>query len=163
MCQRPASPKPPTLFDEVGARGSLKHLSQETRSSASAGLEAASHSVMYRWGSGTMRNRIVFKEGSVEAMASLREQDDEFCRRLRAAVEWGSEFCPTTVITEPCTSRPIFNYTGRTSSAAKGASPKRCSRHLSPGAVFSCLVPMPVSIVTSKYQVSRHGPHRLSQ
>jgi hypothetical protein len=30
-----------------------------------------------------MRNRIVFEEGSVEAIARLREQDDEFCRRLR--------------------------------------------------------------------------------
>jgi hypothetical protein len=57
-----------------------------------------------------MRNRIVFEEGGGEAVARLRHQDDEFCRRLRAAVEQGSEFCPTTVSTEPCMSRPVFNY-----------------------------------------------------
>jgi hypothetical protein len=56
------------------------------------------------------RNRVIFEEGGVEAMARLQEQDDEFCRRLRIAVERGSEFCPTTVSTEPCTSRPILNY-----------------------------------------------------
>ena len=44
-----------------------------------------------------------------EALARLREQDDEFCRKLRAAVERGSEFCPTTVSTES-TSRPVSNY-----------------------------------------------------
>jgi hypothetical protein len=58
-----------------------------------------------------MRKRIVFEEGNLEAKARLREQDDEFWRRLRAAVGEGSEFCPTIVSTEPCTSRPIFNYT----------------------------------------------------
>jgi hypothetical protein len=57
-----------------------------------------------------MRNRIIFEEGSVEAVASLREQDDEFSRRLRIAIEMGSEFCPTNVSTKPCTRRPILNY-----------------------------------------------------
>jgi hypothetical protein len=47
----------------------------------------------------------------VEAAYRLRELDDEFCRRLRAAIEKGSEFCPTTVSTEPCTKRPVLNYT----------------------------------------------------
>jgi hypothetical protein len=47
------------------------------------------------------RNRVIFKEGGVEAAYRLRELDDEFCRRLRAAIEKGSEFCPTTVSTEP--------------------------------------------------------------
>jgi len=56
---------------------------------------------------GTMTKRI-FEEGTLEAMARLREQDDEFCRRLRIAVEMGKEFCPTTVSTEPCTNRPIL-------------------------------------------------------
>jgi hypothetical protein len=58
-----------------------------------------------------MGNRTIFEEGSVEAIARLREQDDEFCRRLRIAIEAGSEFCPTNVSTKPCTSRPILNYT----------------------------------------------------
>jgi hypothetical protein len=54
---------------------------------------------------------VLLHEGSVEAIASVQEQDDEFCRRLRIAIEMGSEFCPTTVSTKPCTSRPILNYT----------------------------------------------------
>jgi len=58
-----------------------------------------------------MRNRILFDEGSVEAIARVREQDDEFCRRLRIAVEMGREFCPTSVSTKPCTNRPLLNYT----------------------------------------------------
>ena len=57
-----------------------------------------------------MANRTTFDEGSVEAIARLREQDDEFCRRLRTAIEMGNEFCPTGVSTKPCTSRPILNY-----------------------------------------------------
>jgi hypothetical protein len=57
-----------------------------------------------------MSKQITFEEGSVEATVRLRAQDDEFCRRLRIAIETGREFCPTTVRTEPCTSRPILNY-----------------------------------------------------
>jgi hypothetical protein len=52
----------------------------------------------------------IFEEGSAEDAASLRKQDDEFCRRLRIAIEMGSEFCPTTVSTNPCTTRPISKY-----------------------------------------------------
>ena len=57
------------------------------------------------------RNRAIFEEGAVEDAYRLRELDDEFCRRLRAAIEKGSEFCPITVNTEPCTKRPVLNYT----------------------------------------------------
>jgi hypothetical protein len=56
------------------------------------------------------QNQVVFEEGSVEAIARLQKQDEEFCRRLRIAIETGRECCPTTVFTEPCTSRPILNY-----------------------------------------------------
>src|SRR4029434_4700124 len=106
---RPGILKAPTLLVDLRGTGGRKHLNHE-RSSASAGLGAARYSVTdtYPWGD-TMRNRIIFEEGSVEAIASLREQDDEFCRRLRIALEMGSEFCPTTVSTKPCTSRPILN------------------------------------------------------
>jgi hypothetical protein len=52
-----------------------------------------------------------FEEGKLEATTRLRNQNDEFCQRLRIAVEMGTEFCPTTVTTEPCTKRPISNYT----------------------------------------------------
>ena len=59
----------------------------------------------------TMAKRnFIFDEGSVEDVERLRKQDEEFCRRLRIAVEMGDEFCPTSVITAPCTSRPVLNY-----------------------------------------------------
>jgi hypothetical protein len=45
-----------------------------------------------------------------EALARLQKQDEEFCRRLRAAIETGRECCPTAVFTEPCTNRPVSNY-----------------------------------------------------
>jgi hypothetical protein len=57
------------------------------------------------------RNKAVFDEGSAEAVARLREQDEQFCRMLRAAIERGTEFCPTGISTAPCTQRPILNYT----------------------------------------------------
>jgi hypothetical protein len=53
---------------------------------------------------------LVIEEGSLEAMARLQKQDEEFCRRLRAAIETGRERCPTTIFAESCTNRPVSNY-----------------------------------------------------
>jgi hypothetical protein len=39
-----------------------------------------------------------------------REQDDDFCRALRAALWAGKESCPVGVSTEPSTKKPILNY-----------------------------------------------------
>src|SRR5258707_7108812 len=62
-------------------------------------------------GGGTMSKRnLIIEEGSVEAMARLQKQDEEFCRRLRAAIETGREGCPTTGFTQPCTNRPVSKY-----------------------------------------------------
>ena len=63
-------------------------------------------------GGGTMskRKQVFFEQDGVEAMARLQKQDEEFCRRLRIAIETGQEFCPASVFTEPCTSRPVLNY-----------------------------------------------------
>ena len=47
------------------------------------------------------KRNLIIEEGSVEAMARLQKQDEEFCRRLRAAIETGRECCPTTVFTKP--------------------------------------------------------------
>jgi hypothetical protein len=108
---RGRAPKTPTLLDVVWVRGKLKL--QNHLSSASAGLEPTSHSVTDTRivGGGIMSKRnLVIEEGSVEALARLQKQDDEFCRRLRAAIETGRECCPTTVFTEPCTNRPVSNY-----------------------------------------------------
>jgi hypothetical protein len=45
-----------------------------------------------------------------EATLGAREQDDEFCRILRAAIERGQESCPIVVSREPGTEKPVFNY-----------------------------------------------------
>ena len=39
-----------------------------------------------------------------------RQQDDDFCRALRAALYAGKETCRLGVSTEPGTKKPIFNY-----------------------------------------------------
>ena len=46
-------------------------------------------------------------------MERLRKQDEEFCRRLRIAVEMGDEFCSTTVITAPCRAARLELYAYR--------------------------------------------------
>jgi hypothetical protein len=101
----PPVPKTPVLLDEVERAGN--HM----RSSASAGttLRVTASPTRFFGGTMTKRNRTFFEEGTLETC--LRNQDDEFCRRLRIAVEMGMESCPTTVSREPCTKRPISNYT----------------------------------------------------
>ena len=98
----------------VGSRvvGSLNTQKYETRAlSRVSGHEAASQLAGRTSGAAHMpKQHVIFEEGSAEAVERLRKQDEEFCRRLRVAVEMGNEFCPTTVITAPCTSRPILNY-----------------------------------------------------
>ena len=105
------APKTPTLLDVLGVRGETKISKSRTRSSASAGLETTSYNVTdtYRWGGTMSKRNLIIEEGSVEAMARLQKQDEEFCRRLRAAIETGRERCPTTVFTEACTNRPVSN------------------------------------------------------
>jgi hypothetical protein len=41
---------------------------------------------------------------------SKRQQDDDFCRALRAALWTGTECCPEGVSTQPNTKKPILNY-----------------------------------------------------
>ena len=93
-------------------RGSLNTQNHETRAlSRVSGHEAASQLAGCTSGAAHMAKRnFIFDEGSVEAVERLRKQDEAFCRRLRVAVEMGDEFCPTTVITAPCTSGPVSNY-----------------------------------------------------
>jgi len=49
-----------------------------------------------------------FAEGNSEGKANLRNQDDEFCRRMFAAIHSGSESCPVGVSTEPGTRKPVI-------------------------------------------------------
>lgn len=104
--------RPHFLVGSWRTRGSLNTQNHETRAlSRVAGHEAASQLAGHTSGAAHMAKRnFIFDEGSVEAVERLRKQDEEFCRRLRIAVEMGDEFCPTTVITAPCTSRPVLNY-----------------------------------------------------
>src|SRR5262245_17570742 len=111
--RRGQAPKRPTLLDPLGVRGRLEQ--SKLRSAHFRRSRARACSKLHRhvsFGGGTMskRNQVVFEEGSVEALARLQKQDEEFCRRLRVAIETGRESCPTTVFTEPCTNRPVFNY-----------------------------------------------------
>jgi hypothetical protein len=39
---------------------------------------------------------------------ALRNQDDEFCRRMLIAIESGLETCPIGVSTEPGTTKPVM-------------------------------------------------------
>ena len=45
--------------------------------------------------------------GTDEAILRTREQDQEFCRRLRVAIKRGHESCPIGVSTEPGTNKPM--------------------------------------------------------
>ena len=110
--RRGASKRPHFLVGSWRTRGSLNTQNHEIRAlSRVAGHEAASQLAGHTSGAAHMQKRnFIFDEGSVEAVERLRKQDEEFCRRLRIAVEMGDEFCPTTVITAPCTSRPVLNY-----------------------------------------------------
>jgi hypothetical protein len=61
-------------------------------------------------GESVMLNReVVFDEGSMEGMLRFQEQDNEFCRRLLAAIHLGRETGPVGVVTQPGTKKPIVN------------------------------------------------------
>ena len=100
--------RPHFLVGSWRTRGSLNTQNHETRAlSRVAGHEAASQLAGHISGAAHMAKRnFIFDEGSVEAVERLRKQDEEFCRRLRVAVERGNEFCPTTVITAPARAAP---------------------------------------------------------
>jgi hypothetical protein len=55
-----------------------------------------------------LKRGVVFDEGSMEAMLRIQEQDNEFCRRLLAAIHLGRESCPVGVVTRPGTKKPRF-------------------------------------------------------
>jgi hypothetical protein len=57
-----------------------------------------------------LNRKVVFDEGGMEAMLRVQEQDNEFCRRLLAAIHIGRESCPVGVVTQPGTKKPIVNY-----------------------------------------------------
>ena len=59
--------------------------------------------LMIKW------SEAVFDRADEDLMVRInREQDDEFCRKLRAALRAGKETCPVGVSTEPGTKRPIL-------------------------------------------------------
>jgi hypothetical protein len=110
--RRGRAPKTPILLDVLGVRGRLKFQNHERALprvlDSKLRVTTSPTGIV---GGGTMSKRnLIIEEGSVEAMARLQKQDEEFCRRLRAAIETGRERCPTTVFTEACTNRPVSNY-----------------------------------------------------
>src|SRR5215510_3145431 len=61
--------------------------------------------LMIKW------NEAVSDRADADLMVRInREQDDEFCRKLRAALWAGKETCPVGVSAEPGTKKPILNY-----------------------------------------------------
>ena len=110
--RRGRAPKTPTLLDVLGVRGRLKLQNHERALPRVLDSKLRVTTSPTRIvGGGTMSKRnLIIEEGSVEAMARLQKQDEEFCRRLRAAIETGRERCATTVFTEACTNRPVSNY-----------------------------------------------------
>jgi hypothetical protein len=59
--------------------------------------------LMIKW------NETVSDRADEDLMVRInREQDDEFCRKLRAALRAGKETCPVGVTTEPGTKSPIL-------------------------------------------------------
>jgi hypothetical protein len=59
--------------------------------------------LMIKW------NEAVSDRADEDLMVRInREQDDEFCRKLRAALRAGKETCPVGVSTESGTKRPIL-------------------------------------------------------
>jgi len=59
--------------------------------------------LMIKW------NEAVSDRADEDLMVRInREQDDEFCQKLRAALRAGKETCPVGVSTEPGTKRPIL-------------------------------------------------------
>jgi len=110
--RRGRAPKTPILLDVLGVRGRLKFQNHERALprvlDSKLRVTTSPTGIV---GGGTMSKRnLIIEEGSVEAMARLQKQDEEFCRRLRAAIETGRERWPTTVFTEACTNRPVSNY-----------------------------------------------------
>ena len=77
---------------------------------SSAGIVSARkrmirESVMIKW------NERVSNTAEEDLMVrNKRQQDDDFCRALRAALCTGTEGCPEGVSTEPSTKKPILNY-----------------------------------------------------
>jgi hypothetical protein len=105
------APKTPTLLDVLWVRGRLKVQIKNALVRECWTRTSCSVTDVRIVGGGIMSKRnLVIEEGSVEALARLQKQDEEFCQRLRAAIETGRECCPTTVFTEPCTNRPVSNY-----------------------------------------------------
>ena len=106
-------PKRPILLDRLGVRGRLKQSKLRNVFFRDPGTKlhvVASPTHLVGGGTMSKRKQVFFEEDGVEAMARLQKQDEEFCLRLRIAIETGQEFCSASVFTEPCTSRPVLNY-----------------------------------------------------
>jgi hypothetical protein len=115
--RRGRAPKTPTLLDVFWVRGRLKLQIKNAlfRECWTRTCELQRHRRAKQ-----ERARVSAMGGAVHArrwrapktptLLDVLWVDEEFCQRLRAAIETGRECCPTTVFTEPCTNRPVSNY-----------------------------------------------------
>jgi len=91
--------KVPTLRHRIEGHGEFQK-KVTAGSSVANGDSFIGEGVMLKW------NGLAL-DGTDEAMLRVREQDEEFCRILRAAIEQGHEFCPIGVSTELGTKKPM--------------------------------------------------------
>ena len=89
----------PTLCHRIEGRGEFQK-KVTAGSSVANGDSFIGEGVMLKW------NGLAL-DGTDEAILRVREQDEEFCRILRAAIEQGHEFCPIGVSTELGTKKPM--------------------------------------------------------
>ena len=67
------------------------------------------------------KRNFIFEEGSVwEAMARIQKQDEELLRKAAITVETGHSVARLPSSAEPCTNRPILNYSARTITTLQG-------------------------------------------
>jgi len=83
--RRRRAPKTPTLLDVLGVRGKLNLQNHERSLPRGPDSNLRVTASPTRIVGGDIMSKRIIEEGSVEAIARLQKQDEEFCRRLRAA------------------------------------------------------------------------------
>src|SRR5262249_38990358 len=87
--RRGRAPKTPTLLDVLWVRVRLKLQIKNAlfHECWTRTCELQRHDTRIVGGGIMSKRNLVIEEGSVEALARLQKQDEEFCRRLRVAID----------------------------------------------------------------------------
>src|SRR6516225_3148246 len=100
--QTGAAKEPPLSYELERTRGASENRVPQQRWQMRLNASMG-RSLMTKW------NEAVSDRADQDPMVRInREQDDEFCRKLRAALRARKETCPVGVSTEPGTKRPIL-------------------------------------------------------